>query len=142
MAEHQAGWYPDPAGDASRLRYWDGTQWTSNFTDVPSPSSSAQPVQTVQPLQATPSNIKSPAATKNNVLAIISLVCSLVGLFIPLVTSVAAIILGAIALRNPVQRSMAIAGIIMGVLFMLGWIVTLVLMDNYINLILEGAYEG
>jgi len=40
MAETQAGWYPDPSGDASKLRYWDGAQWTSNLSD-------AQPGQTV-----------------------------------------------------------------------------------------------
>lgn len=31
MADQQAGWYPDPAGDATKLRYWDGTQWTSDY---------------------------------------------------------------------------------------------------------------
>lgn len=30
-----AGWYPDPEGDTTRLRYWDGTQWTNNYTAVP-----------------------------------------------------------------------------------------------------------
>ena len=35
MVGQQAGWYPDPAGDISKLRYWDGAQWTSDFSDVP-----------------------------------------------------------------------------------------------------------
>lgn len=30
-----AGWYPDPEGDTTRLRYWDGTQWTNDYTAVP-----------------------------------------------------------------------------------------------------------
>ena len=30
-----AGWYPDPEGDTTRLRYWDGTQWTSDYTAAP-----------------------------------------------------------------------------------------------------------
>jgi hypothetical protein len=34
-----AGWYPDPAGDATRIRYWDGQAWTdqtqANPTSVP-----------------------------------------------------------------------------------------------------------
>lgn len=34
MAEQQAGWYPDPSGDVSKLRYWDGLQWTNDFTDA------------------------------------------------------------------------------------------------------------
>lgn len=29
--EPQAGWYPDPSGDPTRLRWWDGTQWTDQF---------------------------------------------------------------------------------------------------------------
>lgn len=32
MSSHQAGWYPDPSGDASRLRYWNGTQWTNDYS--------------------------------------------------------------------------------------------------------------
>ena len=29
-----AGWYPDPSGDPSKLRYWDGMQWTNDFADA------------------------------------------------------------------------------------------------------------
>lgn len=35
MAQAQAGWYPDPSGDQTRLRWWDGEQWTENYTDKP-----------------------------------------------------------------------------------------------------------
>ena len=31
MAEIPAGWYPDPSGDISKLRYWNGAQWTENY---------------------------------------------------------------------------------------------------------------
>lgn len=31
----EAGWYPDPEGDTTRLRYWDGTQWTNDYTAAP-----------------------------------------------------------------------------------------------------------
>ena len=34
MADPQAGWYADPAGDATKLRWWDGTQWTENYTSA------------------------------------------------------------------------------------------------------------
>ncbi len=61
MADQQAGWYPDPSGDASKLRYWDGTQWTNDFTDAANavqpeaqPDDSAQPSQPVQPVEAVP----------------------------------------------------------------------------------------
>lgn len=34
MANQQAGWYPDPSGDVSKLRYWDGMQWTNDVSDA------------------------------------------------------------------------------------------------------------
>ncbi|WP_225433029.1 MULTISPECIES: DUF2510 domain-containing protein [Bifidobacterium] len=30
MTSPQAGWYPDPSGDPTQIRWWDGTQWTQN----------------------------------------------------------------------------------------------------------------
>ena len=38
-----AGWYPDPEGDTSRLRYWDGTQWTDNYTPIPTAAPAEDP---------------------------------------------------------------------------------------------------
>ena len=38
MSESRAGWYPDPSGDQSRLRYWDGSQWTNDYADSPASS--------------------------------------------------------------------------------------------------------
>lgn len=32
-----AGWYPDPDG-GSRLRWWEGTDWTDNYRPRPTPS--------------------------------------------------------------------------------------------------------
>ena len=34
MTDQQAGWYQDPSGDASKLRYWNGSQWTNDFADA------------------------------------------------------------------------------------------------------------
>lgn len=34
MTSPIAGWYPDPAGDATKLRYWDGTKWTDSTMDA------------------------------------------------------------------------------------------------------------
>ena len=43
MTEQQAGWYPDPSGDVSKLRYWNGVQWTNDFAPVqPSQSQACQ----------------------------------------------------------------------------------------------------
>ena len=33
MASQQAGWYPDPSGDPTRLRYWNGEQWTEDYAN-------------------------------------------------------------------------------------------------------------
>lgn len=50
-----AGWYADPAGDATKLRYWDGAKWTDSVMDAPAPSAAqaAQTGSTTQPPQPT-----------------------------------------------------------------------------------------
>lgn len=48
----EAGWYPDPEGDTTRLRYWDGTQWTDNYTPVPGSGAQAQAQADAQQAQA------------------------------------------------------------------------------------------
>lgn len=35
MSAPIAGWYPDPAGDVTKLRYWDGVKWTDSYMDAP-----------------------------------------------------------------------------------------------------------
>jgi len=32
----EAGWYDDPTPGSTQLRYWDGSQWTEQYTDAPS----------------------------------------------------------------------------------------------------------
>jgi hypothetical protein len=29
-----AGWYPDPSGDTTKIRYWSGSDWTDQFLDA------------------------------------------------------------------------------------------------------------
>lgn len=48
MTNPIAGWYPDPSGDKTKLRWWDGNQWTDNYADAVAPQQPAQ----VQPQQA------------------------------------------------------------------------------------------
>ena len=31
----QPGYYPDPAGDISKLRYWNGNEWEDKYCDAP-----------------------------------------------------------------------------------------------------------
>jgi hypothetical protein len=51
MAVQQAGWYADPAGDTSKLRYWDGVRWTGDYTDIRQAQAVWPMQQQVQPLQ-------------------------------------------------------------------------------------------
>lgn len=52
-ADQQAGWYPDPSGDATKLRYWNGVQWTEDFAAAQPPTYPADgyssPAYTPQP---------------------------------------------------------------------------------------------
>ena len=51
MSNPVAGWYPDPAGDASKLRYWDGAAWTVRFMDRPPESANVHHVDGSAPQQ-------------------------------------------------------------------------------------------
>ena len=55
MANPVAGWYQDPSGDPTKLRWWDGTQWTDNYADAQPAQAAAQ-----QSYQQTP--YQDPAA--------------------------------------------------------------------------------
>jgi len=43
MAHQNAGWYTDPAGNNSQLRYWDGAHWTDQYSEAPRYTQSTQP---------------------------------------------------------------------------------------------------
>lgn len=74
MANPQAGWYADPSGDLTKLRYWNGEQWTEHYTDAlqavqtPQPSQSAvtaQPAAAAAPVQAAQPAAAQPAAPQS-----------------------------------------------------------------------------
>lgn len=45
MTSQNAGWYPDPSGNLSQLRYWDGYQWTNDFINAQAALPQTQPIQ-------------------------------------------------------------------------------------------------
>lgn len=61
METAQAGWYPDPSGDTTKLRYWDGERWTDDYADA-QPSAQTAPQQPV----ATPTYYPQPQPIAND----------------------------------------------------------------------------
>lgn len=49
----QPGWYADPSGDVSKLRFWDGVQWTDQYMDASAQVQAAtNPVPSAQAVMA------------------------------------------------------------------------------------------
>ncbi|MCL1799116.1 MAG: DUF4190 domain-containing protein [Eggerthellaceae bacterium] len=140
-----AGWYADPEPGSTKLRYWDGAQWTDQLTEFPAaqaaeaaaagaqpvveaavpqaPDAAAQPVS-LDPNYGQPGYMQpAPAAVpQKNGKAVASLVCGILGLFLfGLILGIVAIVLGVQARKRPDRRGIAMAGIIFGVLALLGW---------------------
>lgn len=66
MTSPIAGWYADPAGDASKLRYWDGTKWTDSCMDAAAATAAPQGEPATaqpQPGAAYSAAYQQPAAT-------------------------------------------------------------------------------
>jgi len=189
-----AGWYEDPTPGSTKLRYWDGAQWTEQYSDAPSaaampsaqePAAAAyQPTQpdvqpaaqgAVEPVAAQPVGYQQPqqydqqqqqygqqpqqygqqpqqygqqpqpynpqynqqyqqqpaAADQKNGKALASLICGIVSLFVfGLILGIVAIVLGVQARSNPNRRGMATAGIVFGVIGIIGWAAILFVLPN------------
>lgn len=53
MTQPQPGWYPDPAGDPTKLRWWDGTNWTDQYAASGfSAAGAGQAAQAANPVNA------------------------------------------------------------------------------------------
>lgn len=147
-AQVPAGWYPDPAGDSTKVRYWDGSQWTEQLQDAAAPAVAQAPAATPAPVQApaaapaqtpvatnaapqyapqNPYGTQAPApqqANDKSGLAIASLVLGIIGPFAAIIAlfgyvcGILAIVFGVKSLKSS-RRTMAIIGIILGVIALL-----------------------
>lgn len=68
----EAGWFPDPGGDPSRQRYFDGTSWTEHTAPIgPAPDPAAPTGEPAPPSPAPPS--VAPAAKRSSTPIIVGL---------------------------------------------------------------------
>ncbi|MDR1013453.1 MAG: DUF2510 domain-containing protein [Coriobacteriales bacterium] len=142
-----AGWYADPSGDTSRLRYWDGVQWTEQYqsaegaTGAASAGSPAQGGGYAQPAYVVPTAYhQGPAqppqgALASMVLGIVSLAVLLVGFCVPfsgtisIGSGIAGIVL-AVKSRKIARSGQATAGLVMSIIALslsVLWIAVLIL---------------
>ena len=56
-----AGWYEDPTPGSEKLRYWDGDQWTEQYTDAPGEGTAAAQ-DTMQTADTVAQHIAQPVA--------------------------------------------------------------------------------
>ena len=130
MTEGQipAGWYPDPAGDISLIRYWDGQAWTaqtqpmvqeSQRISINAQMDALQPVyapgqaipvyQNVQPTEG-----HKGLAVAGFVLGIMSVVLFCL-VWIDTIIGLVAVVLSAIGIKSS-RKGMAIIGLVLGII--------------------------
>jgi hypothetical protein len=134
MTENQtpAGWYPDPSGDTTKTRYWDGNAWTNDFQDVQSAAQPATATGTVpgatqttgtpaayNPYATTGQPAAVPANDKGG-MAVAALIVGIIGIpgaclaILGYILGAVAIILGSLSLKSS-KKSLAMAGLILGI---------------------------
>jgi hypothetical protein len=139
-----AGWYADPSGDTTKLRYWNGAEWTEQTSDAtasggqaPQPtvapvtpaSPYAQPTTTPPPAPASPypqpiyqQTAPGAPVSDQSGAATGALVCGIVGIPGALLSPIVGIALGIIALvlgtrsRTSSKKNLAIVGMVLGVI--------------------------
>ncbi|MDR0308729.1 MAG: DUF2510 domain-containing protein [Coriobacteriales bacterium] len=143
MSETQAGWYPDPDGDTTKIRYWDGQNWTSDYKDrtddtaanvvtttdpqvnpIGTGSTNTQPSPVYQPVSQAPTYQTypvTPTTKDRSGLAIAGLIIGIVGLplniFLAILGWICAIIgisFGVMSLKSS-KKGIAIASLIIGI---------------------------
>jgi len=122
-----AGWYPDPAGDTSLIRYWDGHAWTAQTQPMVQPgqmSGIGLPPVTPQPVyapgQAIPPNLTTKPSEGRKGFAIAGFVMGIVSVvffcftWIDAAVAILAIIFSALGIKSSRKR-MAIIGLVLGI---------------------------
>ncbi|MDR0350113.1 MAG: DUF2510 domain-containing protein [Coriobacteriales bacterium] len=137
MADDQipAGWYPDPAGDTTQIRYWDGKGWTEQTQPSLNPELrdvggvSTQPTNvlvTPQPVYAPGQDVsaaytKQPQSNGRGGMAVAALVLGIIGVptcmcyGLSVIPGALALVFGILSVKSS-RKGMAIAGIICGVI--------------------------
>jgi hypothetical protein len=136
--EIPAGWYPDPAGDTTKIRYWNGTAWTEQTQPAVNPelqggagdprlapeTAAQQTPASLQPIyapgQEIPADITAPQTKDRKGFAIAALILGILSIpcgclaYVAFLPGLLAVIFGILGLKSS-RKGMAIAGIICGV---------------------------
>lgn len=132
-----AGWYQNPGEDQTKLRYWDGTQWTDQLKDAPASDQAVMQTNDQQQSQSTPAPQQQPPtpytaqetlyATQekdNSNFAIASLVLGILGpplavvAILGYISGTLAIIFAVKSMKSS-KRTMAIVGLVLGIITIL-----------------------
>jgi len=140
-----AGWYPDPAGNTTIVRYWDGQAWTEQTQPMVSQEQlnhigmpPVTPAPVYAPGQAIPSyaidepvkNRKGPALA-GMILGIVSIVLCCFS-WVDIIIAIVAIVLSAVGIKST-RKKMAITGIILGVVGIIAAAIMWVVLLDIIN---------
>jgi hypothetical protein len=125
----QAGWYPDPTGDVTKIRYWDGWAWTDQTQPSPTYLAGQQAPQNVLqvPTQAIYAPNQAPVFISSGGqvikdrkgMALAAMVLGIVGIpltccaYLSVIPGILGVIFGILGIKSS-KKGMAIAGIICG----------------------------
>ena len=163
MTENQtpAGWYADPAGDPTKIRYWDGQNWTEQLKDANAAAPAytpATPMPSYGVTQGAPVDPYNPAPQQQTYnyqqtnmaaggkdqkgLAIAGLVCGIVGILGGIFIPILGLILGVLGVtfgtkgRKSSAAKLGTAGFIVGIVAIavscLSWAVSFMYLMGYI----------
>ena len=151
MAEHPAGWYRDPRGEAEQ-RYWDGSAWTDQTRPPVPPTASPPPsaasanigfpsppppgAGAVPPPPPTGGYAQPVGAWPTKSQAGVALALSIVSIFICGPLSIAGIVMGRNEVQaidrgeaDPSKRGMAQAAFVVGIVAAVLWVVGIILLS-------------